>query len=45
MLKYALMILTCLVVGGAMTGILLWFLRRLKRIEDDFWGKQKEQHK
>ncbi len=36
------MILTCLVVGGAMAATLSVFLRRLKKIEEDKWGKTKK---
>jgi hypothetical protein len=34
------MIATCIVVGGAMAVILIWFLRRLKKIEEQRWGKK-----
>jgi hypothetical protein len=29
----------CVLVGGAMALILYLFLKRLKKIENDFWGK------
>ena len=37
------MILACIVVSGAMAVILTWFLKKLKKIEIDFWGDKAEQ--
>lgn len=37
------MIFTCLVVGGTMAFILTWFLKKLNKIEVDFWGDKAEQ--
>jgi len=36
------MITACLVVGGAMVLILTLFLKRLKKIEEERWGKKPE---
>ncbi|MFO7870102.1 MAG: hypothetical protein R6V03_01555 [Kiritimatiellia bacterium] len=38
MLKYILMVVLCVIAGGAMAFILMWFFRRLNRIERDRWG-------
>ncbi|MCE9614159.1 MAG: hypothetical protein K8T26_07775 [Lentisphaerae bacterium] len=32
------MLLTALIVGGAMIGTLAWFFRRLRSIEEEFLG-------
>ena len=40
MLRYLAMLITCLFVGGAMALILVRFLRRLRKIEEDKWGKK-----
>ncbi|MDA0577325.1 MAG: hypothetical protein O3B24_04415 [Verrucomicrobia bacterium] len=34
----ALMVVLVLIVGGAMVGVLTWFFRRLRRIEEESWG-------
>lgn len=37
------MIFACMFVGGTSVWILLSFLKKLKKIEDDFWGIQKKE--
>jgi hypothetical protein len=37
------MILLSLIVIGSTGGILIWFYRRLKRIEDELWGSKREE--
>lgn len=39
MLRNIIMIVTCLVVGGAMVLILVLFIKRLNKIEEQRWGK------
>ena len=41
MYRYLGMVAVCLVVGGSLSFIFLWFIRKLRRIESDFWDKQK----
>ncbi len=36
--KSSVMIVTCIVVAVCQTFILMGFLRKLKKIESDFWG-------
>ena len=40
MLKYLGMMLLSIVVIGAITPVMLWFFRRLNRIEDEKWGRK-----
>jgi len=40
MIRYIAMLVLCFIVVGAMAGTLTWFLRRLKRIEEDMWGEK-----
>lgn len=42
MINNIIMITTCLIVGGAMAGILMWFLKKLNKIEEERWGKKPE---
>jgi hypothetical protein len=37
-MKYALMLVTSLVVGGAMVATVFLCLRRLRKIEEELWG-------
>lgn len=37
-MKYAVMILICLIVGGGMAVVLYYFFRRLNEIEVQRWG-------
>lgn len=36
------MLALCVVVAASMTGIVLWFSRRLRKIEQDRWGDVKD---
>jgi hypothetical protein len=40
MLRNLAMIITSLLVGGVMALILIIFLRRLRKIEEEKWGKK-----
>ena len=40
MLRYIIMIVTCLLVTGAMAGVFFWFTKRLHNIEVQRWGKK-----
>jgi hypothetical protein len=40
MLRYLAMIVACFFVGGSMALILTKFLRRLRKIEEEKWGKK-----
>ena len=42
-MKSMIMIVACIVVAISQTFILLWFLKRLKKIELAFWGASAEQ--
>lgn len=37
-MKSILMLVTCLIVGGAMVVLFTWFTRRLRAIEERRWG-------
>ena len=40
MVRYVFMIVLSLAVIGALGGIFLWTLRRLRKIEDERWGSR-----
>jgi hypothetical protein len=40
-MRYAIMLLACLVVGGACAWLWHWFSRRLDKIEEARWGAKK----
>jgi hypothetical protein len=40
MLRYGLMLVLCVAVVATMGGVLVWFFRRLARIEEERWGKR-----
>ncbi len=40
MLHQLIMIVVCLLVGGASFGVTVWFFRRLHAIEEESWGPQ-----
>jgi hypothetical protein len=42
-MKNIIMIAACIVVAASQTFILMWFLKRLKKIEVAFWGASAEQ--
>ena len=42
-MKNIIMIVACIVVAASQTLILMWFLKRLKKIEIAFWGASAEQ--
>ena len=39
-MKNVVMLVISLVVAGAMAGTVLYCLRRLRKIEEDLWGKK-----
>lgn len=41
MVRYLIIGLACLFVSGSMAYILIRFLRRLRQIEEEKWGKKK----
>ncbi len=43
MVRNIVMLVTCVIVGGLSAWILLSFLRKLKKIEDDFWGTHEKE--
>ncbi len=44
MVRYAIMFLACVFVSGSMAFILTWYLRKLRKIEEDKWGKNAAKH-
>jgi hypothetical protein len=40
-MKHMLMLILALLVAGAMAFILIRYLRKLRKIEDDFWSANK----
>ena len=40
MLRILLMLALCVAVIGTMGGVLVWFFRRLGKIEEERWGKR-----
>jgi len=38
--KHILLLVLSLVAGGGMYLVVRWFLKRLKRIQEERWGKQ-----
>jgi len=40
MANYAIMLVVCVLVCGTMVWVLLWFFRRLRKIEEKEWGEQ-----
>ena len=39
-MKYAIILLSCVMVVVALFFILRWFFKRMKKIEEDKWGKK-----